>query len=240
MVHEHRPVYSPEELTRILHYNKYVQVYLWAAIVAFAIVLVLANALGQFLSYLRRTYAARFVNGGTRPSAACSRTGIGCTKWVPGTMLATLRKVTVRKSAVAEAVGMSSMGEIIVIESTGPSTSFSSLSEVRLPFRPSDLPLLTSPWPFHSAAGKIDYMAHHAARLVFANLPLVIGFASKNNVISYAVSHSSSVPNHSPHCSTDWFLLRESQRLSPLGSSTHVCLVCHSRRWKSLGRLPEC
>jgi hypothetical protein len=30
----------------------------------------------------------------------------------------------------------------------------------------------------------IDWVAHHSARLVYANLPLVIGLAGKNNVLS--------------------------------------------------------
>jgi len=34
------------------------------------------------------------------------------------------------------------------------------------------------------AAGDIDWQAHHAARLTYANLPLVIGLAGKNNVLS--------------------------------------------------------
>lgn len=38
------------------------------------------------------------------------------------------------------------------------------------------------------ALGSIDFMAHHSARLVFANLPLVIGLASKNNIVSAVVS----------------------------------------------------
>lgn len=41
-----------------------------------------------------------------------------------------------------------------------------------------------------SAYGDIDWQAHHAARLVFANLPLTIGLASKNNVISYMTGFS--------------------------------------------------
>lgn len=31
----------------------------------------------------------------------------------------------------------------------------------------------------------IDWLAHHAARMVFANLPLVIGLASKNNLVRF-------------------------------------------------------
>ena len=34
---------------------------------------------------------------------------------------------------------------------------------------------------------------HHAARLAYANLPLVIGLASKNNTIAWMVSRSSVV-----------------------------------------------
>lgn len=45
-------------------------------------------------------------------------------------------------------------------------------------------------------------MAHHAARLANANLPLVIGLASKNNVISYAVRSSPSLASTDPATQT--------------------------------------
>ena len=37
---------------------------------------------------------------------------------------------------------------------------------------------------FLGAKGDIDWQAHHAARLTYANIPLVIGLAGKNNVLS--------------------------------------------------------
>ena len=37
---------------------------------------------------------------------------------------------------------------------------------------------------FLGASGDIDWQAHHAARLTYANIPLVIGLAGKNNVLS--------------------------------------------------------
>ena len=41
---------------------------------------------------------------------------------------------------------------------------------------------------FLGGMGDISWQAHHAARLCYANLPLIIGLASKNNFISYLVS----------------------------------------------------
>lgn len=37
---------------------------------------------------------------------------------------------------------------------------------------------------FLGAKGDIDWQAHHAARLTYANIPLVIGLAGKNNALS--------------------------------------------------------
>lgn len=37
---------------------------------------------------------------------------------------------------------------------------------------------------FLGTEGDIDWQAHHAARLTYANIPLVIGLAGKNNVLS--------------------------------------------------------
>ncbi|KII86617.1 hypothetical protein PLICRDRAFT_261819 [Plicaturopsis crispa FD-325 SS-3] len=36
----------------------------------------------------------------------------------------------------------------------------------------------------------IDWIAHHCARLTFANLPILIGLTSKNNILSYATGFS--------------------------------------------------
>ncbi|GAA95440.1 uncharacterized protein L969DRAFT_614835 [Mixia osmundae IAM 14324] len=45
------------------------------------------------------------------------------------------------------------------------------------------------------AKGDIDWRSHHAARLANANLPLVIGLASKNNVLAYLTGFSYHVLN---------------------------------------------
>ncbi|KAK4698578.1 hypothetical protein P7C70_g7694, partial [Phenoliferia sp. Uapishka_3] len=159
----HQPNYTPSQLYHLKQSNKFVQVYLITALLSAFLIAVLVNILAKSLSYIRRKYAARFV-GKLRPSAACSRSGKGCTMWLPGTMLAGIRKLGCRRSKVAEAIGMSSLAEVGLIGS----------------YYVLNIVLVVT-----SSAGSIDYMAHHAARLVFANLPLVIGLASKNNAISY-------------------------------------------------------
>lgn len=112
----HRPSYTPQQLHDVLTYNKYVQVYLWVGLIGIVGITTLFHILGQSLSYLRRRYAASYI-GRTRPSGACSRSGKGCTKWVPGTMLATFRKACCRKSHAAEKIGMSSLGEVFLVVS---------------------------------------------------------------------------------------------------------------------------
>ncbi|KAG8881539.1 hypothetical protein FRB98_004255 [Tulasnella sp. 332] len=164
----HAPSYTAQQYRDVLHYNKYIQLYLWIGVLGLIGLVTLAHLIGRTLSYLRRKFAARWV-GGKRPSNACSRTGKGCTKWIPGTMVATFRKACVRKSHTAERMGMSSLGEVAVV------TFYYCFNIILV---------------VCGANGHIDYMAHHAARLVFANLPLVIGLAAKNNVISYATGFS--------------------------------------------------
>lgn len=112
MLPVHEPTYTAEQYRNVLYYNKYVQLYLWIGILGLIGVVTIAHLVGQTLSYLRRKFAARWVGGKTRPSNACSRTGKGCTMWVPGTMVATFRKTAVRKSHQAERIGMSSLGEV--------------------------------------------------------------------------------------------------------------------------------
>ncbi|KAG8996567.1 hypothetical protein FRB93_000709 [Tulasnella sp. JGI-2019a] len=165
----HASHYTPEQYQSILHYNKYVQLYLWIGIICIVGITTIVHVVGRTFSYLRRRFAARWVGGERRPSNACSRTGKGCTKWVPGTMVARFRKTCVRRSHAAEMVGMSSLGEVGMI----------------VFYYCFNIVLVVC-----GANGRIDYMAHHAARLVFANLPLVIGLAAKNNVISYITGFS--------------------------------------------------
>lgn len=111
MLPVHEPHYTAQQYRDVLHYNKYVQLYLWIGIVGIIGVLTIAHLVSHTLSYLRRRFAAQWV-GGKRPSNACSRTGKGCSMWVPGTLVATFRKTAVRKSHTAERIGMSSLGEV--------------------------------------------------------------------------------------------------------------------------------
>lgn len=73
------PYYPPGEYERLLNHNYYVPVYLYVVLSAFAVCAVAANLAGRFLSWKRRGTAAEWI-GRKRPSAACSRTGKGCTR----------------------------------------------------------------------------------------------------------------------------------------------------------------
>lgn len=108
------PSYTPEQFRDDKRANKYVQVWLVIAVLTFFFFAITANVLSNSLRYLRRKYAAKW-NGKSRPSAACSRTGKACTRWLAGTTVAALRKFSMRKSKIAELVGMRSLGEVLVI-----------------------------------------------------------------------------------------------------------------------------
>lgn len=172
-----QPDYSEQEVIRLIRYNEYVQVYLLGPLLALLLGATAINFIGKYLSYLRRGTAARFI-GKERPSAACSRTGVGCTRWIPSTVLAILRKLGCRKSRIAGYFGMSAWGETAVIALYWIANLILVVCGGKLVF------LLHSkqepPIDYSStASGSIDFMAHHAARLALANLPLMIGLASK-------------------------------------------------------------
>lgn len=109
-----QPIYSPGEPERLISYNANVELYLLGPLLFIIFSTIFINLLSKYLSYRRRTIAARFV-GKVRPSAACARTGKGCTRWVPGFVMASFRKFGGKKSRVAEYFNLSSLGEVMVI-----------------------------------------------------------------------------------------------------------------------------
>jgi ferric-chelate reductase len=106
---------------------------------------------------------------GEAPVKGCSRTGKSCARWVPSCLISILRKWTIRKSPVLSRLYIANVAQLIVLA---------------LYFG------LNIGLMLGGAHNDISWVAHHAARLACANLPLVIGLASKNNFVSYATGLS--------------------------------------------------
>lgn len=92
-----------------------VQVWLWAVIVLFLVIFIASNQIARRVSISKRKLARQYA-GEKRPSNACARTGKGCTRWVPGTVIAIVRKFAYRRtSKIALILGMSTSSQVIVI-----------------------------------------------------------------------------------------------------------------------------
>ena len=166
---QHDLRYTPDQLHYLVEFNEYVGAYLWVGLFAVIAIATALNLYSKSHSIRRRFVIKRWIISGIPPVKGCSRTGKGCTRWVPATFLALFRKWTIRKGKYASIVHFTNLGQVSLV-----------LGYITL-----NLALC-----FGGALGDISWQAHHAARLSFANLPLVIGFASKNNFFSYMTGFS--------------------------------------------------
>ena len=157
--------HDAQQLADIYRYNHRVPLYLWLVLL---IVLGSASALNAWVilhGYRRRKLAGHCARTRFEAVKGCSRTNKACTRWVPAAFISVFRKYSIRESLLARAVGMTNLGQLALL----------------VLYLAINLGLcLGGPY------AEISWQAHHAARLSYANLPLVIGLASKNNLIAYA------------------------------------------------------
>lgn len=221
----HQPPYTPTQTYRLQQKNKFVQVYLVAGLLATFLVAVLFNLLGHAISLRRRKVATRFI-GKVRPSGACSRTGKGCTRWVPGTIVAMVRKMGGRRSRVAESLGMGSLAELAVI---GAYYFLHLVLVVTSGERKVKVSRNLADDPECSAEGNVDYMAHHCARLVFANLPL-----GESLAIGVLYANLTSLQSSASHPRTTSSRTRPDSRVRPSSGLRKIMLT---RRWADQTRV---
>lgn len=81
---------------------------------------------------------------------------------------------------------------------------------------------------FLGADGDIDWQAHHAARLTYANIPLVIGLAGKNNVLSKLTGFAYESLNVLHRWSARFIIVSSAIHV---GGRLYVSMVNESRDW---------
>lgn len=82
---------------------------------------------------------------------------------------------------------------------------------------------------FLGASGEIDWQAHHAARLTYASIPLVIGLAGKNNVLSKLMGFAYESLNVL-HRWSAWFII--------ISSAIHIGGRIHVSPWRWRSAVP--
>ncbi|GAA6003746.1 hypothetical protein JCM10207_003579 [Rhodosporidiobolus poonsookiae] len=149
------PTYADEQLAFLTWYNLNVQYFFYVGVLGFIVLFAFLNALYRLLSaaLVRRFHTLRpplGSDGGGRVVGAATATGAA--------VVAAYRKWVYRRSQVVQWLGFENAAQLFVF------LSYSALT----------LSLV-----FSGALGHPDYSAHHAARLTYAHLPLLVGLASK-------------------------------------------------------------
>lgn len=161
--------YTPNELQTLYDYNHLVPLYLWSGLITLLGSAGAINAAQLWHGRRRRRLAGHYALTLQQAMKGCSRTGKKCTRWLAATILSIFRKYSIRESRIAHSIGMMNLGQVLLI----------------ICYFAFNLGLCLG-----GAYRDISWQAHHAARLCSASLPLLIGLASKNNLISYLTGYT--------------------------------------------------
>jgi hypothetical protein len=180
-VARNRP-YTQGELADLNFYNDHCGAYLWAVLGLVLILFTVARLVADTFSRRRRHLAAEAVRGKPQLIIFCdARLGKLCSRHIPSTVLAISRKVAINQPRFIRALHLGTIGHV------GLLAGYFVLNMILL---------------FAGGRGDIDWIAHHAANLSFANLrtslvpfgcypcrprtALIIGLSSRNNLVSLA------------------------------------------------------
>lgn len=170
-----RTIYDPATEARLQHFNDYVGLYFWigecpasvfsltSGIVAIILTVTAVNWFQWLLGYLRRHQAGHSIH----TLAPSSSRRPQYRNNIPSYISAIWRKYSVRRehTILTAHFHLGNLGQLFLI---------------------SLYLLLNLLILFLGTNGDINWIAHHAAILVYANIPLVIGLCNKNNVLSLA------------------------------------------------------
>lgn len=152
MLPTHYTPHSYERLAALHRDNDLVGLRFWLVIGSFIVAATLSNIAHKVARWTKCRSTIRQRRWSPSPRVSL--------KHLPLATLALWRRETRRHSVIADALHLGNHGTAMLIV-----CYFA----------------LNASLAFLKTAGDIDWQAHHCARLCFANLPLVIGLASKNN-----------------------------------------------------------
>lgn len=208
MLQAHAPTYTEEQLEYLKRYNNNVQYFLYIATFGFLLSLASLNGLYRavYSRSTRKTTPSKSLTGGEPPARR---------RLFALAVLAGYRKWSYRRSYFLEVVGYGSAAQAVSFSFTSETSSKRADDQESLNAQtvilgfwiitfsltvsggeslvyPSRHPIVTNVM-LHIAYGHWDYMAHHAARICFALVPLLVGLASREiGVIAWIVSLSHS------------------------------------------------
>ncbi|GAA5867883.1 hypothetical protein JCM8547_003404 [Rhodosporidiobolus lusitaniae] len=163
------PDYTPEQLEYLTWYNLNVTYFWYGGVIGMLVLFAFWNAFSRLLSAL---FVRRFH---TLHPSKDSDSGGSSMRCLPSVVLAAYRKWIYRRSQLVVWLGFLNASQFFVF-----------LGYVAL----------TLSLVYSGAYGHPDYSAHHAARLTYAHLPLLVGLASKElGVIGWLTGFSPATLN---------------------------------------------
>ncbi|ORY41817.1 hypothetical protein BCR35DRAFT_336414 [Leucosporidium creatinivorum] len=167
----HQPAWTPEQLVSLTRYNLHVQYYLYIGV---AVLLAFFGGINVLSRLLNRWSVRRYHSLHPSPRRV-RRTGETSLACLPSAALASWRKATYRRGQLVQLLGLGSSAQLAAV-ATYAALNFG--------------------LAFSGAYGHPDYQAHHCARLCYANLPILVGLASKElGVVGWATGLSSATLN---------------------------------------------
>ncbi|GAA5972154.1 hypothetical protein JCM11641_002519 [Rhodosporidiobolus odoratus] len=147
------PDYTDEQLEYLTWYNLNIQAFWYAGICGMLLLFALYNGASRFCAafFVRRFHTLH-------PGKENDGSSISTLACLPSALLAIYRKTTYRRNLLVKWCGFNSVAQLFVF-----------LGYVAI----------TLSLVFSGAYGHPDYSAHHAARLTFAHIPILVGLASK-------------------------------------------------------------